>query len=87
MSMAQTLPKSERRKTNTAVRLEQRLDPRIPYPQRDESPEITLDRTKELLARSRATLDAANRRLSHHREEERLLAPPGSESPSELRQM
>jgi hypothetical protein len=83
--VAQTLPESERRKTNTAVHLEQRLDPRIPHPHRDESPEITLDRTKELLARSRATLDAANRRLSHHQEEERLQAPPGSEPPGEPR--
>ena len=87
MSMAQTLPDTERRKANTAVHLEQRLDPRISYPQRDETPEVTLYRTKELLARSRATLDAANRRLSHHQEEEGLLAPPGNEPLSETSQM
>jgi hypothetical protein len=32
----------------------------------DETPQVTIERTKHLLARSRATLDVANERLSHH---------------------
>ena len=70
-----------------AAHLEQRLDPKSSQPQRDERPEETLDRTRELLARSRATLNAANKRLGHQEHEEQLLASPGNEPPNETRQV
>jgi hypothetical protein len=38
--------------------------------QPNESPETTLDRTRQLIARSRLTLDAADRRLNPHENEE-----------------
>jgi len=63
------------------------LDPQISHPKHDERPEVTLDRTRELLARSRATLDAANKRLGHQEHEEPLLAPPGNEHPGETSQV
>jgi hypothetical protein len=63
------------------------LDPRISHPQHDETPEVTLGRTRALLARSRATLDAATKRLSHHDDEGRLFAPPASEPSSDTRPM
>lgn len=71
----------------TPAHLEQRLDPQISHPQRDERPEVTLDRTRELLARSRATLNAANKRLGHQGHEGQVLAPPGNEPLSETRQV
>jgi hypothetical protein len=44
--------------------------------QPNETPEATLDRTRHLLARSRRTLDAADRRLGAHDDEEEQ-PPPG----------
>jgi hypothetical protein len=49
---------------------EQPVDPDATTIQPDESPEVTLDRTRRLLARSRITLDAADRRLSPYDGEE-----------------
>jgi hypothetical protein len=43
---------------------EQPVDSQAAAIQTNESPEATLDRTRHLLARSRMTLDAANKRLS-----------------------
>jgi hypothetical protein len=63
--------------------LEERLNPQISRPQRDETPKVTLDRTRELLARSRATLDVANRQLGHRDHEAELIVPPGSDPPTD----
>ena len=45
---------------------EQPVDPDSNTVQPDESPEVTLNRTRHLLARARRTLDAADRRLGTH---------------------
>jgi hypothetical protein len=45
------------------------VDPKPNTIQPNESPETTLDRTRRLLARSRLTLDAAERRLVPHKDE------------------
>ncbi len=45
------------------------MDPEAASIQANEPPEVTLDRTRHLLARSRMTLDAANRRLHRHDDE------------------
>jgi len=73
----------KRRILNTAVHLEQRLDPQITRPHSDESPEVTLDRTKELLARSRATLNVANRQLGHQESSDGSPMPAADELPKE----
>jgi hypothetical protein len=44
------------------------VDPEAAAIQSDETPETTLDRTRHLIARSRQTLEAANRRLNNARE-------------------
>jgi len=45
------------------------VDPEAAAIQSDETPETTLDRTRHLLARSRQTLDAANKRLNKREHE------------------
>jgi hypothetical protein len=77
------LPHTGRRILNIAVHLEQRLDPQITRPHTGESPEVTLDRTKELLARSRATLNVANRQLGHQENLDGLLMSGADEPPME----
>ena len=49
------------------------MDPKPNPIQPNETPKTTLDRTRQLLARSRLTLDAASRRLGAHDDEERPL--------------
>jgi len=45
------------------------VDPEAAAIQSDETPEVTLDRTRHLLARSRMTLDAVTRRLNRRDDE------------------
>jgi hypothetical protein len=46
------------------------MDPDAPTIHSDETPEMTLDRTRHLIARSRMTLDAAARRLNRRTDEQ-----------------
>ena len=50
------------------------MDSELTTDQISETPEVTLNRTRELLVRSRATLDAATRRLQGY---EDLAEAPG----------
>ena len=55
---------------STPASTEQSVDSQPNTIQPNESPEITLDRTRRLLAQSRRTLDDAERRLGSHEDEE-----------------
>ena len=57
------------------------MDPEVVHGESIERPEVTLERTRELLARSRATLAIADRQLSQY-DADALLTPSPSGSPT-----
>ena len=59
--------------------VERLVDPEIALNRVDETPQETIQRTRHLLARSRATLDAANERLGHYEHAEAPLTLQGSD--------
>jgi len=54
----------------TPMGAESFLDPEIAATDPNELPEVTLDRTRRLLMRSRETLDTASKQLNRHHEDD-----------------